>query len=145
MLLPLLLNNLLGGSTTPVPDVVGDSQALGTATLEGAGFVVAVDTAYSDAVAVGDIISQSPAAGVEYIDGGTVTITVSLGPDPIPGGPVVKSYIPLVFARWLDPLKRYDYATLLAAAATEAATNKVWARYNYFGVLRVHVRSTPSL
>ncbi len=63
-----------------VPDVVGETQAAGTATLEGDGFVVAVETAYSSTVAVGLIISQSPTGGSEVASGSTVTITVSLGP-----------------------------------------------------------------
>lgn len=65
-----------------VPDVVSQSQASGTSELEGEGFVVAVQTAYSDTVASGDIISQSPTAGSEAAEGSTVTITVSLGPEP---------------------------------------------------------------
>lgn len=63
-----------------VPDVIGETQAAGTATLEGVAFVVAVETAYSSTVAAGLIIEQSPAAGIEAAEGSTVTITVSLGP-----------------------------------------------------------------
>lgn len=62
-----------------VPDVVGETQAAGTADLEAVLFVVAVETAYSSSVAAGIIISQNPAAGVEAVEGYTVTITVSLG------------------------------------------------------------------
>lgn len=67
-----------------VPDVVGETQAAGTAALEGDGFVVAVQTAYSSAVQAGEIISQDPAGGVEAASGSTVTITVSLGETPVP-------------------------------------------------------------
>ena len=67
------------GAAVTVPNVVGQSQASGTTTLEGDGFVVAVATAYSSSVAEGLIISQSPAAGAEAGEGSTVTITVSLG------------------------------------------------------------------
>jgi hypothetical protein len=66
-----------------VPDVVGDDQATGTSTLEGAGFVVAVQSAYSGSVAAGDIISQSPTAGSEAEEGSTVTIVVSIGAAPV--------------------------------------------------------------
>jgi hypothetical protein len=66
-----------------VPDVVGQSQASGTAELEGDGFVVAVATAYSSTVAAGDIISQAPTAGSSALSGSTVTITVSLGEAPV--------------------------------------------------------------
>lgn len=85
MLLLLQQNMLLGDAPTlvPVPDVVGETQAAGTATLEGDLFVVAVATAYSSTVAAGLIISTSPAAGVEAVEGSTVTITVSLGEAPV--------------------------------------------------------------
>ena len=81
MLLALQQNLLLGEVPTlvEVPDVVGQSQASGTTELEGEGFDVAVSTAYSDVVAAGTIISQSPTAGSDAIEGSTVTITVSLG------------------------------------------------------------------
>lgn len=67
------------GSLVTVPDVVGQTQASGTAELEAALFAVAVVTAYSSTVPAGTIISQSPAAGVDAPEGSTVTITVSLG------------------------------------------------------------------
>ena len=66
-----------------VPDVVGETQAAGTTTLETALFVVSVQTAYSSVVAIGLIISQSPAGGAFAAEGSTVTITVSLGDAPI--------------------------------------------------------------
>jgi hypothetical protein len=69
-------------ATVEVPDVVGETQATGTTTLEAALFVVAVTTSYSASVAVGIIISQSPAGGSFAAEGATVTITVSLGPRP---------------------------------------------------------------
>ncbi len=65
-----------------VPDVVGETEAAGTATLEGDGFVVAVETAYSPTIAEGLIISQDPTGGSFAASGSTVTITVSLGPQP---------------------------------------------------------------
>lgn len=81
MLLLLQQNMLLGEAPVlvEVPNVVGETQAAGTATLEGVAFVVAVQTAYSSTVAAGLIIEQSPAAGIEAVEGSTVTITVSLG------------------------------------------------------------------
>lgn len=78
----LYLYALAGASLITVPDVVGDDQATGTATLEGDGFVVAVVLAFSSIVAAGDIISQDPAAGSDEPLGSTVTITVSLGDAP---------------------------------------------------------------
>lgn len=67
---------------TTVPNVVGAAQASGTTTLQNAGFVVAVVNAYDAVVAVGNIISQNPAASAVASNGSTVTITVSVGPDP---------------------------------------------------------------
>jgi hypothetical protein len=66
-----------------VPDVVGETQAAGTAELEADGFVVAVETAYSPTIAAGLIISQDPTGGTFAPSGSTVTITVSLGPQPV--------------------------------------------------------------
>jgi hypothetical protein len=88
MLLPLLLNNLLGDAPVlvTVPDVVGQSQASGTAELEADLFVVAVATANSSTVAAGNIISQNPLAGASASQGSTVTITVSLGDASVSGG-----------------------------------------------------------
>lgn len=80
MLLALQQNLLLGDVTlVTVPDVVGQTQASGTTTLQGLSFVVAVATAYSSTVPAGTIISQSPTGGTDWPQGGTVTITVSLG------------------------------------------------------------------
>jgi hypothetical protein len=85
MLLVLQLNNLLGDPPVlvTVPDVVGDTQIDGTAELEALLFVVAVETAFSSVVPAGTIISQSPAAGIDAVEGSTVTITVSLGEAPV--------------------------------------------------------------
>lgn len=69
-------------SPVEVPDVVGEPQASATAALQGAGFVVSVQTAYSSTVPAGDVISQSPQAGSMLAPGATVTITVSLGEAP---------------------------------------------------------------
>jgi hypothetical protein len=65
-----------------VPDVVGETQAAGTTTLETALFVVSVATAYSPTIAAGLIISQAPIGGSFAAEGSTVTITVSLGAEP---------------------------------------------------------------
>lgn len=66
-----------------VPDVVGLTQAAGTASIQGAGLVVAVATAYSSTVPAGTIISQVPTGGASAALGSTVTITVSLGDTPV--------------------------------------------------------------
>jgi hypothetical protein len=69
-----------------VPDVVGETQAAGTTTLETALFVVSVTTDYSSSVAAGLIISQSPVGGSFAAQGSTVGIVVSLGARVSEGG-----------------------------------------------------------
>jgi hypothetical protein len=75
-----------GAASVEVPNVVGETQAQGTSDLEGAGFVVAVETAHSNGVPAGSIISQDPAGGALAAAGSTVTITVSLGDNAQPSG-----------------------------------------------------------
>lgn len=65
-----------------VPSVVGETEASATSSLEGDGFVVAVETAYSNVVEAGLVISQVPAGGEFANSGSTVVITVSRGPKP---------------------------------------------------------------
>jgi hypothetical protein len=65
-----------------VPDVVGDTQAVATATLEGLTLVVVPVTAYSASVAVGLVIATQPAAGLEVPEQSAVEVTVSLGVAP---------------------------------------------------------------
>lgn len=86
MLAALLNLGFAGSEQAPVevPDVVGETQAAGTATLEGEGFTVVVATAYSSVVPVGEIISQEPEGGEFASAGSIVTITVSLGEQPAP-------------------------------------------------------------
>lgn len=83
MLLLLVPGVGMGGGQAAVlvtvPDVVGETQAAGTSTIEAEGLVVAVETAYSSTVPAGTIISQSPVGGSSVAPGSTVTITVSLG------------------------------------------------------------------
>lgn len=64
-----------------IPNVVGETQAQGTTDLQAAGFVVAVQTAFSSIVAAGLIISEVPTGTA--LPGTTVAITVSLGPQPV--------------------------------------------------------------
>ncbi len=65
-----------------VPDVVGQSQSAATLALETAGFKAEVTQTYSASVPSGNVISQSPAAGSTFQQGGTVTLTVSQGALP---------------------------------------------------------------
>ncbi len=62
-----------------VADVIGDSQAAGTATLEGQGFTVAVGAAVESAVTVGNIALTVPAAAVIAEHESEIIVQLSLG------------------------------------------------------------------
>jgi serine/threonine-protein kinase len=62
-----------------VPDVVGKNQTEAAAALGGAGFIPKMLTATTtEAAEVGDVLTQSPAAGKRTRKGATVTITVGV-------------------------------------------------------------------
>ena len=62
-----------------VPDIVGRSQSSAEDSLQSKGFYVIVQSAQSDTVPTGEVISQTPIGGSAANPGDTVTITVSLG------------------------------------------------------------------
>jgi serine/threonine-protein kinase len=66
-----------------VPSVSGQSQDDATAALTAAGFQVNVQTAFSDTVPQGQVISQSPNGSDQAVKGSGVTLTVSQGPQLI--------------------------------------------------------------
>ena len=67
----------------PVPSLVGSSQATADQRLRPLHFHLAVsDRAYNARAAVGTIISQRPANG-RLAQGGTIKVTLSLGPHPV--------------------------------------------------------------
>ena len=69
-----------GGVTrTLVPNVVGLTQAAATTALTNADFVTVAASANSPTVAIGSVMSQTPAAGTTQPFGTTVNIVVSLG------------------------------------------------------------------
>lgn len=72
----------LGPEGTEVPNVVGSSQGSAETTLSNAGFNVTSETAYSDSVPQGQVISQTPNGGTLANDGDTVHLVVSAGVDP---------------------------------------------------------------
>ncbi|MGD8885840.1 MAG: PASTA domain-containing protein, partial [Gammaproteobacteria bacterium] len=71
-----------GVALITVPDVAGLAQADAETTLTNAGLTVNVTTTFSDTVAAGTVISQSPTAGTDVIAGTTVDLVVSAGPAP---------------------------------------------------------------
>jgi penicillin-binding protein 1A len=62
-----------------VPDVVGMNSGAAARKLRNTGFSV-TEVSQPSSKAAGTVISQTPAAGTTYSDGGTVTIVVSSGP-----------------------------------------------------------------
>ena len=77
-----ILSWQIGGSTSTVnvPDVVGMAQANAQSAITSAGLIVGtVTTAYSDSVAAGNVINQSPNAGTTVNSSTAVNIQISLG------------------------------------------------------------------
>lgn len=75
----VLLTVSAGQSGVEIPDVTGKSEEEAKNTLTQAGFQVNSAKAYSDDVAEGMVISQSPVAGSKAPAGSTMTLTVSMG------------------------------------------------------------------
>ena len=69
----------LGSEGSSVPNVVGQTRSAATTTLNNAGFYVTYDEQYSDSVAEGVVISQTPESGSKLKADGTVNIVVSKG------------------------------------------------------------------
>lgn len=69
----------LGSEGSSVPNVVGQTRSAATTTLNNAGFYVTYDEQYSDSVAEGVVISQTPESGSKLKADSTVNIVVSKG------------------------------------------------------------------
>jgi eukaryotic-like serine/threonine-protein kinase len=70
------------GRYQSTPNVVGLSQTAAKAKIERAGLTFKIgDTAYSETVAAGNVVSTDPAAGDKVEKDGTVTAIVSRGPE----------------------------------------------------------------
>jgi serine/threonine-protein kinase len=76
-----------GPAPLPVPRVVGETEENARGLLTP--WVVAADTDYSDSVARGSVISQTPDPKTKLQPGQTVTIVVSLGPREFPAPDLV--------------------------------------------------------
>jgi serine/threonine-protein kinase len=72
-----------GPQVGTVPSVVGQAQAAAQATLTQAGFKSTVSNQYSDTIAVGTVLAQSPTAGSNSSVGVTVALVISQGPQPV--------------------------------------------------------------
>ena len=71
-----------GPRPVAVPDERGKPGAAATAALTGVGFVVTTSSVFSDTVAKGTVVDQSPSSGTADL-GGTVSLVVSKGPDVV--------------------------------------------------------------
>ncbi|HUK36517.1 MAG TPA: PASTA domain-containing protein [Vicinamibacterales bacterium] len=76
-----------GGSTAPaplsvtIPNVVGLTQTVATATLQGNGLQLGTVTQANDSVQpAGNVVNESPMAGTVVNQGTSVNVTISLGP-----------------------------------------------------------------
>ncbi len=86
-----------GSPTTTVPNVVGLTQATATTAITGANLTLGtVTTQPSVTVASGEVVSESPAAGVSASDGAAVNLIISAGPPTVgivlSGAPTIASY-----------------------------------------------------
>ena len=72
----------LGPPPTTLPDVTGLADSKARTTLEQAGFEVAIERAFHDEIAEGEVIRQSPSEA-EAPFGATITLTVSKGHAPV--------------------------------------------------------------
>jgi serine/threonine-protein kinase len=70
------------GRGVPVPDLVGLSEQVAVAEVEERGLVVQfADPQHSDEVPVGQVLAQDPDEHARVDRGGTITLTLSLGPE----------------------------------------------------------------
>jgi serine/threonine-protein kinase len=72
-----------GGSTIPIPEVVGLQSTQARSLLESNGFIVKEVEEFHDVAAVGEVIDQDPPAKQDVPQGTQITIYVSKGPEPI--------------------------------------------------------------
>jgi eukaryotic-like serine/threonine-protein kinase len=72
-----------GPAPIPIPDVSNQSYAAAAQVLSGKGFNPVAQNAYSDTVAVGQVIGTNPPAGTAVVPGTQITVNVSQGPQPV--------------------------------------------------------------
>lgn len=72
-----------GKEIKKVPNVVGKAEGDARGELEGLGFRVEINDAYSNTVERGKVISQVPGGGSSQEKGATVVLTISAGKEPI--------------------------------------------------------------
>ncbi|MGB4634898.1 MAG: Stk1 family PASTA domain-containing Ser/Thr kinase [Actinomycetaceae bacterium] len=120
----------LGREPLVVPSVTGLDQDTAITTLEDTGFEVSVSEEYSDDIAKGTVISQSPQAEESMYRGDTVTITVSLGPE--------LALVPNVIG-----MQESQARTALINAGFNVESEYVL--YGYFGTVRLQSETAGTL
>jgi eukaryotic-like serine/threonine-protein kinase len=70
-----------GPTPVPIPDVRGMAEKKALRALGSNGFEVVVEGDFSGKVAAGNAVATDPPAGTEFQPGGTIVLTVSLGPE----------------------------------------------------------------
>ena len=115
-----------GPQSVDVPNVTGQSQSDATSALQAAGFEVDVQTASSDSVEKGLVISQSPTGTATK--GATITITISTGSETVSVPSVVgmdkdTAQSTLANAGFKhDPQYRYDDSTPVNQVISQSPT-----------------------
>ena len=109
----------IGPEPVNVPNVVNMTQSAAEAALTSAGLAVGTISQAVDAVvAVGNVISQSPAAGASVLPGSAVNLVISSGPPPV----IVPNVVNLTQAAAEAALAA---AGLTAGAITQAANDVI--------------------
>lgn len=80
----IILTVSQGPKYVQVPDVVKKEKAAAEVDISNAGFKVSESEDFSDEVAAGSVISQTPDAGSDAVEGSTVKLVISKGPEPKP-------------------------------------------------------------
>lgn len=80
----VLLTISQGPKYVKVPDVVRKEKEAAEVEINNAGFEVSESEDYSDEVAAGSIVSQTPEAGSDAVEGSTVKLVISKGAEPKP-------------------------------------------------------------
>ncbi|MGC5568882.1 Stk1 family PASTA domain-containing Ser/Thr kinase [Streptomyces sp. FR-108] len=110
------------GQFTEVPAVLDKTEAQARKSIEGAGLDVRTKNAYSDTVKLGRVISTDPKPAARIRDNGSVTLTISKGPNTV-RVPDLKGY---TLAKARERLKKEGLA---AGMVTKSFSEDVIAGY----------------
>ncbi len=112
----------LGVEQVAAPDVVDSPEADAAAAIEAAGLSVgAITDAYDETIVAGNVVSQSPSAGMEVDMGSAVDFVISDGPTPFVQVPAVRD-LPEA-----DAVAAIEGADLVVGEITQQTHEKVGA------------------